>query len=409
MFGMEIDYKNVVLNLMSQEANFQTNKKLIQLLGKDLADLTSYLLDQYSYHDRNETLQEDSSFFCSNFDIYLYSGMKMDTIIQSKKKGIEQQIFKTVEKGIPKATYYFLNFKKIFELVSTKKTVMELAYERALKEGYLPETTEEKLSVSVLEKWSFKDLRLFCKKEKISYTGKDRKEMLIQKILGNKCPENLVNEIPFTSEQKNCSLWKNGESSDLVNGISLTSEQKNCSQVSKKVVTNQELINQELKTITTRTIENSSSHYSFLDLNKYPLLNLPTKKNIEKNIFDLTEEEFQKIYNATSEYIKNKKGKDFNFNAILYQGLKQEWSFTEKKKSSTYTKEEIRKELQKYNILEQKNLFEKVKEKFSKTTTQEEAEFMFDYIGDNILNSASLTHLRRQWIEVLFPSEGGKL
>ncbi|MCF0158341.1 MAG: nucleotidyltransferase family protein [Veillonella sp.] len=69
----------------------------------------------------------------------------------------------------------------------------------------------------------------------------------------------------------------------------------------------------------------------------------------------------------------------------------------------------IRKELQKYNILEQKNLFEKVKEKFSKTTTQEEAEFMFDYIGDNILNSASLTHLRRQWIEVLFPSEGGKL
>lgn len=407
---MEIDYKNVVLNLMSQEANFQTNKKLIQLLGKDLADLTSYLLDQYSYHDRNETLQEDSSFFCSNFDIYLFSGMKMETIIQSKKRGIEQQIFKTVEKGIPKATYYYLNFKKIFELVSTKKTVMELAYERALKEGYLPETTEEKLSVSVLEKWSFKDLRLFCKKEKISYTGKDRKEMLIQKILEKKCPENLVNEIPFTSEQKNCSLWKNGESSDLVNGISLTSEQKNCSQVSKKVVTNQELINQELnKTITTRAIENSSSHYSFLDLNKYPLLNLPTKKNIEKNISYLTEEEFQKIYNATSEYIKNKKGKDFNFNAILYQGLKQEWSFIEKKKNSTYTREDIKNELAKYNILHQRSLFEKVKEEFLKVISKEDAECVFNVIEDDITGFTSLTHLHKEWVKVLFISKGGKL
>ncbi|CAL7891957.1 hypothetical protein [Fusobacterium necrophorum] len=407
---MEIDYKNVVLNLMSQEANFQTNKKLIQLLGKDLADLTSYLLDQYSYHDRNETLQEDSSFFCSNFDIYLFSGMKMETIIQSKKRGIEQQIFKTVEKGIPKATYYYLNFKKIFELVSTKKTVMELAYERALKEGYLPETTEEKLSVSVLEKWSFKDLRLFCKKEKISYTGKDRKEMLIQKILEKKCPENLVNEIPFTSEQKNCSLWKNGESSDLVNGISLTSEQKNCSQVSKKVVTNQELINQELnKTITTRAIENSSSHYSFLDLNKYPLLNLPTKKNIEKNISYLTEEEFQKIYNATSEYIKNKKGKDFNFNAILYQGLKQEWSFIEKKKNSTYTREDIKNELAKYNILHQRSLFEKVKEEFFKVASKEDAEYIFEIIDNDITGFTSLTQLYREWIKVLFISKGGKL
>ena len=74
----------------------------------------------------------------------------------------------------------------------------------------------------------------------------------------------------------------------------------------------------------------------------------------------------------------------------------------------TYTREDIKKELQKYNILEQKNIFEKVKEEFSKVTTEEEAKFLFDYIGDDILNSTSLTHLRRQWIEVLFTLEGGK-
>ncbi|EIJ71936.1 hypothetical protein HMPREF1049_0113 [Fusobacterium necrophorum subsp. funduliforme ATCC 51357] len=94
-------------------------------------------------------------------------------------------------------------------------------------------------------------------------------------------------------------------------------------------------------------------------------------------------------------------------NTVKKEELKKIETIENHKKN--YTKEEIRKELQKYNILEQKNLFKKVKEKFSKTTTQEEAEFMFNYIGDNILNSASLTHLRRQWIEVLFPSEGGKL
>lgn len=85
----------------------------------------------------------------------------------------------------------------------------------------------------------------------------------------------------------------------------------------------------------------NSSSYVFLKFEKYNLLNDITKLNIQKNIDNLTEEEFQKIYNLTSEYIKSGKGN--NFNAILYKGLLGEWNFdpiiTEK------TKVEAKKEL----------------------------------------------------------------
>ena len=45
-----------------------------------------------------------------------------------------------------------------------------------------------------------------------------------------------------------------------------------------------------------RTERKNSSSYDFLDLSKYTLLNLATKKNIEKNIPNLTKEKFIKIY-----------------------------------------------------------------------------------------------------------------
>lgn len=69
-----------------------------------------------------------------------------------------------------------------------------------------------------------------------------------------------------------------------------------------------------------------SSSYDFLDKNIFNLLNSVTKKNIRKNIKDLTEEKFTEIYNLTLEYIKSGKGQ--NFNAILYKGLNNEWEYT---------------------------------------------------------------------------------
>ena len=69
-----------------------------------------------------------------------------------------------------------------------------------------------------------------------------------------------------------------------------------------------------------------SSSYDFLDKNIFNLLNSVTKKNIRKNIKDLTEEKFTETYNLTLEYIKSGKGQ--NFNAILYKGLNNEWEYT---------------------------------------------------------------------------------
>lgn len=68
-----------------------------------------------------------------------------------------------------------------------------------------------------------------------------------------------------------------------------------------------------------------SSSYEFLDLSKYKLLNLATKKNIEKNIKNLTKEKFTEVYNLALEYVKSGKGESFN--AILYKGLIGEWIF----------------------------------------------------------------------------------
>lgn len=77
---------------------------------------------------------------------------------------------------------------------------------------------------------------------------------------------------------------------------------------------------------TTKGIKNNlekdkknSNSYDFLDKDIFNLLNNATKKNIRKNVKDLTEENFTKIYNLTLEYIKSGKGQ--NFNAILYRGL----------------------------------------------------------------------------------------
>ena len=108
--------------------------------------------------------------------------------------------------------------------------------------------------------------------------------------------------------------------------------------ISKKTTTNKEPTtnrkNQKEKT--------NSSSYVFLNFEKYNLLNDITKFNIQKNIDNLTEEEFQKIYNLTSEYINSGKGN--NFNAILYKGLLGEWNF-ECLNSETNKKEVTKKEL----------------------------------------------------------------
>lgn len=89
-------------------------------------------------------------------------------------------------------------------------------------------------------------------------------------------------------------------------------------------------INNEIliETNESTTTNDSTINYNFLNKQEYNLLNEATKKNIEKNIKSLNEEKFKEIYYLTIEYLKQRSG---NFNAILFQGLKDEWNFDIKK------------------------------------------------------------------------------
>lgn len=71
--------------------------------------------------------------------------------------------------------------------------------------------------------------------------------------------------------------------------------------------------------------EKISSRYEFLDLENFSKINNITKKNIRRNVQNLTEEKAREIYKLTEEFLVKGKGKSFD--AIFYNGLLGEWNF----------------------------------------------------------------------------------
>ena len=209
---MKIDSKSFVLNTLSQDASWITNKKIFFTLGHQLTQILVYLIDQYKYFEANNALRQDGSFYISNIDLQVYNTMNENQIQTLKKKGVEEGIFKISLEGIPVKSYYYLNFDKIAEIGATDKTNNELALE------YFKKTTGVDIELQVnneedilnLNKLSYKELRFYCKRNNITYTGKHKtKNSLIELILEKQCPELLkadfstVDDISSTSGQKN--------------------------------------------------------------------------------------------------------------------------------------------------------------------------------------------------------------
>lgn len=209
---MKIDSKSFVLNTLSQDASWITNKKIFFTLGHQLTQILVYLIDQYKYFEANNALRKDGSFYISNIDLQVYNTMNENQIQTLKKKGVEEGIFKISLEGIPVKSYYYLNFDKIVEIGATDKTNNELALE------YFKKTTGVDIELQVnneedilnLNKLSYKELRFYCKRNNITYTGKHKtKNSLIELILEKQCPELLkadfstVDDISSTSGQKN--------------------------------------------------------------------------------------------------------------------------------------------------------------------------------------------------------------
>lgn len=244
---MKLDSKNLVLNLLGTDANIQINKKILLTLKLEEAFFLSYLIDQYKYFEREGKLREDGSFYTSNMDIALYTTFNNSQITRVKKIGVEKGLFRISLEDSRTKSYYYLNFDKILEMIGTEKSNMELAYKSRFDSEKIELEINNLEDIENLKKFTFNELRFYCKENKIKYSGNDKKDNLIKKIIENKNPNliskahfSTVNDISFTSEQKNRSLTKNGKLEAGVSDISLT--------VSKKFITNQEQINQEQNT-----------------------------------------------------------------------------------------------------------------------------------------------------------------
>lgn len=201
---MNINYENLLYSTLSQEANLFVNKKILAQVGLNLAAFISFLIDKGRYHKSNDELTEDGYFFATNEDIHLFTGIPRTSITKLKKQGQELGLFSTkkLENSFKSATHYKLNFEKILTILSVDKSVLELAYERALPE----ENKIEEFSESTLIKFSCRELRLVCKKLEIPYSGKDNKMNLINKILNETLENKELNkwtEKSSTSGQKN--------------------------------------------------------------------------------------------------------------------------------------------------------------------------------------------------------------
>lgn len=314
---MKLDSKSLVLNLLGTDANIQINKKVLLTLGLEEAFFLSYLIDQYKYFEREGLLREDGSFYSSNMDIALYTTLNNSQIVRIKKAGVNKELFKISLEESRTKSYYYLNFDKILEMIGTEKTNFELAYDSKFDSEKININIETFEDIENLRKLTFNELRFLCKQNKIKYTGNDKKEILINKIVEIKNPllsSNIqftsVNNISFTSEQKNRSLRKNEDSTNLVNENTLT--------VSEKSMTNHDIINQEQISchVRDREIENL---FHELDIN-YTDSNVESANKILKSLNEdkeLLKEYIITFYTQTVKNAFNIQNKSAFFSAKL--------------------------------------------------------------------------------------------
>ncbi|MGL6064852.1 MAG: helix-turn-helix domain-containing protein [Fusobacteriaceae bacterium] len=77
--------------------------------------------------------------------------------------------------------------------------------------------------------------------------------------------------------------------------------------------------------LTNKNEKTSSSIFEFLDLEEFKKINNITKKNIRKNIKELSIQKLREVYKKSELVISN--GRATSFDAVLYKGLNDEWNF----------------------------------------------------------------------------------
>jgi len=432
--NLNIDAETIVLNTFGEEAHYILNSVLLYTYGLEQSFFLTYLMNQYRLYKKEERLREDKSFYLTNQKISLYTTISEYKIQTLKKFAIENDLIQVVQEGMPSKTYYYINFEKILKIAMTDKTLSELAYLYAYEHHFTEEKTDFDIplnnieDIEVLKKETVKFLRLFCKQNGISYTGNDRKETLIQKIIEKKNPD-LLNlekslESPFfTVDEKIDHQWTENSSTSGQEirplqeneGLNASSGRKNHPLVDEKTDTNQD-INQEQK-----KNHDHEEHDLELDFEKIfhelgvnytktnqesieRLLQKMKPYEVERYIRELYKniKENPEVKNANALFCVKIQRQECQINTSKKEEVKASKSEVKK---TTYTREDIKNELAKYNILHQRSLFDKVKEEFFKVASKEDAEYIFEIIDNDITGFTSLTQLYREWIKVLFIEE----
>ena len=177
-----------IYDLLTQDSYFILNRKLNSYCGLVLGAFIVFLLDKEKYHKYNEELTQDGYFYATDMDIMLMTGLTSSQVSKLKNTAAEKELVFIKREGIPLKTYYKINLQKINDIMNLNKTAMELSYERIIFENKEQEDISNLLNVSesTLSNLTFKDLRFICKKFKVSYSGKNTKLEIIEKILEEK-------------------------------------------------------------------------------------------------------------------------------------------------------------------------------------------------------------------------------
>lgn len=203
--NLNINYENILFDMLSWESGLYINKKLIGFFGLELSAITSYLISQAKYHKENYSMTKDGFFYATDLDIILYVGIKTTRITDLKREGLEHNLFTIEKRGMPQKTYYKVNYETLIRLFSTDKTFIEISYNRIFDCKDIEKPFE--LSEASISQLSYSELRMLCKILKIKYTGKNKKQDLINEILKSQGLIEPQKEIS-TSVQKNRTLNK---------------------------------------------------------------------------------------------------------------------------------------------------------------------------------------------------------
>ena len=168
----------IYAELLSQGSYLRVSKRLIATLGLEMSVFLSFLIDKYEYYSNNNLLKDDY-FYATNNDILIFTGLNENKIQKLKSEGEKLELFFLRKIGNPAKTYYSINFEKLNNIFTQKKSLEELSYERIFKD----KLNLEDINRNYLEELSIRELRLVCKYFFIGYSGNDKKEILINNIL----------------------------------------------------------------------------------------------------------------------------------------------------------------------------------------------------------------------------------